>query len=51
MSAAHRRTMKPSIIFDSPFLLLRDSGITCLYKKYLRAMQGTLPTIRDNIFV
>ena len=44
-SAAHRRTMKPSIIFDSPLLLLGAAAIESIYRKSLPQLQGKLKKI------
>ena len=38
-SAAQRRTMKPSIIFESPLLLLDGSAITRIYRKSWQGLQ------------
>src|SRR5262245_11448333 len=39
-SAAHRRTMKPSIIFDSPLIRLGALAIGGIYRKCRRDLQG-----------
>ena len=41
-SAAQRRTMKPSIIFDSPLLLLGAPAIEGIYRKSSRRLQGEM---------
>ena len=38
-AAAQRRTMKPSIIFDSPLLLLDGSATNRIYRKSRRRLQ------------
>jgi len=48
-SAAQRRTMKPSIIFDSPFLLLRDSTIRTFYKRSSFTLQGKIARVASII--
>jgi hypothetical protein len=40
--------MKPSIIFDSPFVVGRASGINSFYKKYCVRMQAVLPRGRQT---